>query len=72
MSELLEQALRDAVHKNVLLRDLIVAAFVAETGCLPSECCLVQETQGNRIIWRIERAPPQQPKNRARTGKGLT
>lgn len=53
-----EQGLRDAVHKNVMLKDLILAAFVAEVGCLPSECCLVQHNEkgGERIVWTIEKA----------------
>lgn len=48
-----EKGLRDAVHKTVALRDFLLGAFIAETGALPSECCLIEETIGNKRIVRI-------------------
>ena len=51
-----EEGLRDALHKNAMLKDLIIAAFIAETGCLPSECCLIEQRSGNRVTWTIQKA----------------
>lgn len=48
-----EKGIRDAVHKSIALRELLIGAFVAETGALPSECTIVEETVGNKRFTRI-------------------
>ena len=49
---LLEKTITDAIFKQ---REMLLAAFIAETGALPSECVQIIETVGNAITMRIEK-----------------
>jgi len=40
------------IHEN---QEMIIEGFLAETGCLPSECELVQQTDGLVIRWHVQR-----------------
>ena len=51
-----EQGVRDAVHKSKELRELLLGAFVAETGALPSECVILEETVDGKRITKIVKA----------------
>ena len=47
MAEVLQR-----IHEN---QEMIIEGFLAETGCLPSECELVQQTDGLVIRWHVQR-----------------
>jgi len=57
-----ENALRVAVvemsGKLMQQREQILEAFVAETGCLPSECEQVMQVNGTQIRWRVQKRSP--------------
>ena len=45
----------DAMRYVTQNREAILTAFLAEHGCLPSECEQVQVTEGTTIRWFVRR-----------------
>lgn len=40
-------------------REWLLAGFIAETGCLPSEACVCEDrSDPTRVRWHVERIPP--------------
>ncbi len=51
----LEQSIEYAYRCIMERQEQIIEAFIAETGCLPSECELVHTFRGQQVVWTIQR-----------------
>lgn len=51
----IQRRVEDAMRLVTQNREAILTAFLAEHGCLPSECEQVQVTEGTTIRWFVRK-----------------
>ena len=51
----IQERVNEAMLRVSAQREAIVEAFLAETGYLPSECEIVQVTEGTTIRWFVRK-----------------
>lgn len=49
--DIVKKLVDDIHNKRYEKLEMFALGFIAETGLHPSECELVEENQGNKIIW---------------------